>query len=336
MRSLAGGRLVNSREFELYPLSFEPLLKERVWGSDRLASLGKRLPGAAPYGESWELVDLPAEQSRVAGGPLAGVTLREIVERTPAALLGPVALDAGSFPLLVKYIDAAETLSVQVHPGVASAARLGGRAKSEAWYILDAKPGATIHVGLRPGTTRGELEAALASDRVAELLRVRPVRAGDVIPVAPGTVHAIGAGVLLAEVQQPSDTTYRVHDWGRSGLDGKPRALHVREALECIRFDAEVPELRAPVALDLGPFKLEVVGVDPGLELDLAGEGPLVVVGLEGAARLEGAWPAAGAELGCRRGRTLLVPHCCRDGRIVAAADALLLLASFPRADHKP
>src|SRR5512143_1300967 len=211
----------------LYPLTFSPILKVRVWGGSRLASLGKPVAGPEPIGESWELVDLPDDQSVVDAGPLAGARLGQLVRERGAELLGPVPLDGGSFPTLVKTIDAAQTLSVQVHPDAKTAARLGGRPKSEAWYILDAQPGALLYVGLRHGTTRDSYARAVAEGRVEELLVPLPVRRGDLVPVIPGTVHAIGAGVLLAEVQQPSDTTYRLYDWRRLGLDGKPRPLHV-------------------------------------------------------------------------------------------------------------
>jgi mannose-6-phosphate isomerase len=315
---------------DLHPLRFEPILKERVWGGRRLAALGKPLPEEGPpIGESWELSDLPEGQSRVADGALAGITLGELVRERGSELLGPASLDGGAFPLLVKTIDAAETLSVQVHPDVDAAARLGGRPKSEAWVILDASPGAVLYLGLRPGTTRAALEAAIAAGRVEELLRTVAVRAGDVVAVRPGTVHALGGGVLLAEVQQPSDTTYRIYDWGRLGLDGRPRALHVSESLEAVELEAAPVPLRAPTRIDLGPFTLEVTRVGPDAPLPLAGEGPLALVGLEGTAELEGGWPGAGA-LSCARGAALLLPHVCRRGQLVAGREALVLAVRFP------
>jgi mannose-6-phosphate isomerase len=310
----------------LYPLRFEPILKERVWGGRRLATLGKALEGDQPVGESWELVDLPEDQSRVAEGPLLGARLRDLIERSGPAILGPVGLDGGSFPLLVKYIDAAQDLSVQVHPDAVAAARLGGRPKSEAWTVLDAAPGAKIFLGLRPGTRREDLEAALCAGQVPELLQAVPVSAGDIVPVPPGTTHAIGAGVLLAEVQQPSDTTYRVYDWGRVGLDGKPRALHRREALESIHFEAQSQRLRAPVEVDLDLFQLRALELQPGETVDLGGEGPLVAVGLEGRSVLaaRGTSPVA-----CQRGKVILVPHACRAGSLAAEDRARLLLVTF-------
>jgi mannose-6-phosphate isomerase len=306
----------------LYPLTFSPLLKVRVWGGARLATLGK--PGDEPIGESWELVDLPEDQSVIDAGPLAGTRIGELVRDRCAELLGPVSLDGGSFPVLVKTIDAAQTLSVQVHPDAKTAARLGGRPKSEAWYILDALPGAVLHVGLRQGTTRDSYARAVAAGRVEELLVSLPVRRGDLVPVIPGTVHAIGAGVLLAEVQQPSDTTYRVYDWGRVGLDGKPRALHLEQALESIHFGAPPPE-PAPGEMDLGVFRLEEIDLDRGRSAALGGAGPRVVVGLEGESRLV----CGGAPTLAPRGRAILVPHACPEVGLEADGPARALVIRF-------
>jgi mannose-6-phosphate isomerase len=309
----------------LHPLTFTPIFKERVWGGSRLAALGKPLPAGAPIGESWELVDLPEDQSVVASGPLAGVPLGELVRQHRDELLGPAALDGGSFPALVKTIDAAQTLSVQVHPDGAVAARLGGRPKCEAWVILDATPGALLYVGLVEGATRERYRHAVEEGRVEELLVPLAVRAGDLVPIVPGTVHAIGAGVVLAEVQQPSDTTYRVYDWGRVGLDGKPRALHLEQALQSIHFGAP-PAAPTPGGVDLGLFALRVLEVGPGRPATLDGRGPRVVVGLEGTTRL--ATDAGDAV--CPRGGVVLVPHACATAQLEADAPARALLATFP------
>lgn len=318
---------------DLYPLRFKPIFKPCVWGGRRLKeALGKDLPGQEdPYGESWELVDLPdPDQSIVDDGPLAGATLHDLVVSDRDALMGPAALDGGRFPLLVKYIDAAQTLSVQVHPAATAAAELGGRPKSEAWYIMEGTAEARIYLGLKPGTTSKIFREALErGGEVEQLLGELPALAHELVPVRPGTVHAIGAGTLLAEVQQPSDTTYRVYDWGRLGLDGAPRQLHVGQALRSIHWAEQAglgPDPAEQVDMDL--FQIRRVGpATTEMKVDLTGAGPAVVVGLQGSARLEG---QAAAAISCRSGEVVLVPHCCRRGNLRAAAGARLLLVTFP------
>jgi len=187
--------------------------------------LGHSLPGDGPVGECWLVHDRDGDSSEIVGGPLDGARLADLRGAEP-------------FPLLVKLLDARLPLSVQVHPDADAAARLGGEQKTECWLVLHATPGARVYRGLRDGCTREELEAALEGGDVKRCLHAVDVESGDTIYVPAGTVHTIGAGVLLAEVQQNSDSTYRIHDWGRLGLDGKPRDLHLEAALDSIRFDA--------------------------------------------------------------------------------------------------
>ncbi len=223
---------------KLNPLPMSPYLRTLVWGGDRLAGYGKAVRPGDKVGESWEISGHRDGLSRVASGPLAGRTLPELIAEFGADLVGTAVPLDRPFPLLVKLIDAAEQLSVQVHPSDAycAAHKLPDPGKPEAWYILEAAPGARIWKGLLPGTTRGKFEQLLAAGRLQECLRSFPAAAGDCIDLPAGVIHAIGAGILMAEVQQTSDLTYRAFDWNRVGLDGKPRQLHVREALETIDF----------------------------------------------------------------------------------------------------
>ncbi len=240
----------------MYPMKFRPVFQKRIWGGDRIAKmLEKEIPpklAGEPIGESWELADLPAGTvkgdsagaaadgslaSVITNGPLADKTLRDAM-LDPAFGL-PRGADGGHFPLLVKFLDAQQDLSVQVHPDEAYCRKHpGAHLKSEAWYILYAEPGARIYKGLRPGVTRGIFSDAVANGRVEAVINAVPVKQGDCHYLESGTVHALGSGILAAEVQTPSDTTFRVFDWNRVGADGKPRALHIEEALECINFDA--------------------------------------------------------------------------------------------------
>jgi mannose-6-phosphate isomerase len=231
------------------PLTFEPLFMERVWGGRRLAELyGKPLPAGEVIGESWELVDRPEAQSVVAAGEFAGQTLGALWRsQQRAQLFGGEVDNAGRFPLLIKLLDCEETLSVQVHPPASVAPELGGEPKTEMWVIAHAGKGAHLFTGLRRGVSREAFEAALtAGEDVSEMLFRHDVVDGDVMFLPSGRVHAIGAGNVIVEVQQNSDTTYRVFDFNRPGLDGKPRELHVPESLRSIDWDDFEPPLVVP------------------------------------------------------------------------------------------
>ena len=241
---------------DIYPYKFTPIYQERIWGGRNLARLfGRELPEDKTIGESWELADLAEGTSVVANGPLAGRTLTELTRQLGPALLGGDAngpltgmpsSDAGKmpatregetpsprgrFPLLLKYLDAEATLSLQVHPDAEAARLIGGGAapKTECWYVLESR-GGFLYKGLRPGVTPETFREAIRSGEVEPLLQRFDVAAGDFHYLPAGTVHALGAGVVVAEVQTPSDTTYRVTDWGRG------RRIHVEEAMQCIGF----------------------------------------------------------------------------------------------------
>jgi mannose-6-phosphate isomerase len=315
----------------LPPLKFTPIIKPLPWGGRKLETLfGKALPDGVPCGESWEVVDLPGDQSVVAAGPLAANPLSSLVETRPDELLGEAPLLMGRFPVLFKLIDATQTLSVQVHPDEQAAGRIGGgaRPKTEAWYILQADPGAVLYLGVKAGVGRPELRRALETGTVGDLLMPVEVQAGDFIYLPSGSLHAIGSGVVLAEIQQASDTTYRVFDWNRMGLDGKPRQLHVEEALESIDFDLRgKPPHAGPLSGRPGIrcklFSYERVALGAGSETPLEAGRPRIVCCIEGA----GAVGGTGTEpLAIRAGETCLIPACRAAGLGSEEGGAFLLI----------
>jgi len=275
----------------LYPLIFQPIFKERVWGGRNLAQLyHKPLPPGPPIGESWEISDRPGDASIIANGPLAGKDLSWLMARHSAELLGRPASPNQRFPLLVKILDARDTLSLQVHPPVAKAAELGGEPKTEMWYIAHAAPGAGLYAGLKRGVTRVEFERKLVAGTVAECFHRLGVHAGDAMFLPSGRVHALGGGLVVFEIQQNSDTTYRVFDWNRLGLDGKPRQLHVPQSLASIDFNDFEPALAPGSFAAAGParmrplvrdscFTVEVWQLDAGVPLPLA-HGPMRILGV--------------------------------------------------------
>ena len=221
-----------------YALKSVPVLKPRIWGGRRLQEVfGKELPAGERIGESWEIADLPEGKSTIGNGPLRGRTLGDAVASHREQITGTSDFP-DSFPLLVKFLDAQDVLSVQVHPDPETCRRTGkGQPKTECWYIIQAEPGAIIYKGLREGATKEQFARAIEDGTVADLLAPVPVKPGECHYLPAGTVHALSAGLLIAEVQTPSDTTYRVFDWNRVDERGKPRPLHIEEALESIHFE---------------------------------------------------------------------------------------------------
>jgi mannose-6-phosphate isomerase len=228
----------------LYPITFRPIFKERVWGGRNLERLYKKpLPSGLPIGESWEISDRPGDVTVIANGPLAGEDLHWLMEHHAKELMGDAQSASGRFPLLIKILDAEETLSLQVHPPAHKALELGGEAKTEMWFIADAKPSAQLYVGLKRGVTREEFERKIKTGEVADCFHRVSAKPGDAMLLPSGRVHAIGGGLVIFEIQQNSDTTYRVFDWNRVGLDGKPRALHIAESLASIDFEDFEPSI---------------------------------------------------------------------------------------------
>jgi mannose-6-phosphate isomerase len=226
---------------QLYPLKFKPIYKQRIWGGQKLREIfGKDIPATEKIGESWELADLPEDKSVVAEGELAGQAIGEIIAKYPKEIMGDKNF-AGPFPLLIKFLDAEDLLSVQVHPDPQTCQRMRkGKPKTECWYVISAVPGAVIYKGLKEGVTKKDFVRAIKNGSVAELLAKIPVEAGQCHFLPAGTAHSVGPGILIAEIQTPSDTTYRIFDWNRiDEQTAKPRELHIEEALESIHYDVE-------------------------------------------------------------------------------------------------
>jgi mannose-6-phosphate isomerase len=322
------------------PLRFHPFLRPMVWGGRRLATmLGKSLPAGEPYGEAWEVSDHPLHRSVVAAGPLAGVSLRDLMAERRAALLGPAVGCYDTFPWLIKLLDAADWLSVQVHPDERSVRELwpGEGSKTEAWFIVHAAPGSRIYAGLRPGVAQPDLRAALEAGTVADCLHSFEPRPGDCVFLPAGTVHAVGGGVLIAEVQQTSDATFRLFDWNRRDAQGRSRKLHVKEALACIDWargpvqpvrvpdfphgDAprRVPLVRCPY------FALEYV--QQRQPFACGGDGRLhALLVLRGGGRLR----TAAGEDELRVGQTWLLPAALAAAACVPQGSLGVLISSLP------
>jgi mannose-6-phosphate isomerase len=308
------------------PLVFEPLFMERVWGGRRLESyFGKQLPPGKSIGESWEIVDRPEAQSVVRLGPWRGKTLHELWMERRAEIFGAGLPDGPRFPILAKLLDARETLSLQVHPSPAIAESLGGESKSELWYFAAADEGAEIFAGLRAGVRQTEFEQALENGTVAELVPRLAVKSGDSFFVPSGRLHAIGGGNLVVEIQENSDTTYRVFDWGRSGAGGQCRALHRTESMRAINFEDYEPALvrQEDERLLDSPFfaveRWELSATRPACERAAFA----IFVCLHGAVKC--------GEMEARAGDFFLVPACgAASGLHPAAEGATLLRVTLP------
>jgi mannose-6-phosphate isomerase len=303
-----------------------PHLVEKVWGGRKLGELlGKDLPEAGTWGEAWEVADLPEGQSMAILGE-DEVPLGDLVEEYGEALVGTSA-PGGRFPLLVKLLDAAADLSVQVHPGPEDlASRPGAHSKDECWLILDADPDGSILHGFQQEVTPEAFRQAVDENRAAELLQRVPVNEGDVFRVPPGTVHAICAGVMLLEIQQPSDTTYRVYDYGRPGLDGNLRPLHLEDALDVCELSPSLPEDRglerstgpmlpgARVLCNVDAYRIESLSPDSNTSWAVSDHTAQVVHVLRGSCCLNSVWVEAGetAIVPAAVGRVLLrqPDHC--------------------------
>jgi len=331
-----------------YPIVLEPILMPKVWGGRRLTGLGKQLPTDEPFGESWEVADLGATSttgggggaacSKIRNGPLAGQTLSDAVSAWNSDMHGSVSpTPDGRFPLLVKYLDAREHLSVQVHPSPAfAAANPGAHLKTESWLILRADAGpdgepAVIYKGLTPGTTRTDLERAIRDGTVPELMVAEEAVVGACHTLPSGTVHALGAGVLVAEVQTPSDTTFRVYDWVREY--GRPeRELHIDQALQCASCEpapgAQATSDRRAVLSDTDFYSIERVRASCEVVEVRSTDSPIVVMATRTMGCSVASASSAFDEVMLSAGDTAVIPaSCAADSVLRAGPETELVLA---------
>ncbi len=327
---------------EFYPLRFKPHFVPKPWGDRKIAQLGRDLPGGEEtrIGESWELVDLPGRSSIVANGPLAGRTLHDLIAADAASLLGDLRPTAeGGFPLLVKYLDAHENLSIQVHPDAAyAAANPGVRSKTEALYVLEAAPGAVVYRGVKRGVTPQQLRRRAESGQIVDDLIATPVKAGQCLYLPGGTCHAYGAGILGVEIQTPGDTTFRLYDWGRTD-----REMHLDEALACVNFEIGAEhfakaEKRRHVAgvfatlskvCSCDAFTIEKVRMVEQYAQEIPYDRPAVWVVLEGSGMITGS--PSGVDVEFNRGDVLLFPARHEEAKVSIHRDAVWLDVQFPR-----
>ena len=310
----------------LYPLTFHPIFKERIWGARNLQRLyGKPLPAGVPIGESWEISDHQDDVSIIANGPLAGKDIRWLIERHRDELLGSAKLANGRFPLLIKILDAQDKLSLQVHPPAETAAQLGGEPKTEMWYVAEARPGAELFVGLKRGVTRADFEQKIRDGTVADCFHRIQIRAEDAMFLPAGRVHAIGAGIVLFEVQQNSDTTYRVFDWNRVGAGGRPRELHVAQSLASIDFCDFEPQLiprrtRVQHECEVRPlvddplFSVDVCTMNSGQNFSWMGERMKIIGVVNGRLVVQ----AGDGGVTLRAGQFCLIPACAANANLHA------------------
>ncbi len=303
---------------QLYPLKFQPIFKERLWGGTRLQSvLGKRLKGNS-IGESWEISTVRDNISIVANGPLKGKSLDQLIEEQPKALLGKKIIQrfGNEFPILIKFIDAEKDLSIQVHPDDEIARKYhDSNGKTEMWYVLDADKDAELLIGFTKEVGREDFIKGLKDNSLPELMHREKVRKGDSFLINAGKIHAIGKGVLLAEIQQTSDVTYRVYDYGRRDRQGNKRELHTKEALRALDFspaqDSKLiykKELNAANTIVNSPyFHTSFIKLDRAMDIDLSKRDSFTIyIGLEGEILVK----TPSGEIQLQKGETCLLPAC--------------------------
>lgn len=271
---------------------FEAIYKERIWGGRRFEkNFGRKLLGKQPYGESWEIVDRAEDQSIISEGKWKGTSLRHLLEMESEYVMGPGWKGNSKFPILVKWLDCRERLSLQVHPPKKVASLLGGESKTENWYIAEGDPGASVFVGLKKGVTKEVFLKATEEGDFKDLLCELPIKSGDSFFIPSGLVHAIGGGCLILEIQENSDTTYRVYDWGRVDQDGKAREIHLKESMASINFEDFGPSKsesseESSVLANCESFRIRKLALEGGEIKFGAGEEPRIISVVEGKVKI--------------------------------------------------
>lgn len=322
-----------------YPLCFFPLFRSYIWGGTRLKQvLQKLVPDDGIWAESWEIVDHGKDQSVVLDGDSSGRTLRELIELYPEAILGSGATPTSGFPLLLKYLDCQRVLSVQVHPDDAYAKKMSppDLGKTEAWYVIDATEDALLYAGLKRGVTRADLLRAIEKGQSEECLHSFHPQRGDCVFIPAGTLHALGAGLIVAEIQQASDTTFRLFDWNRVDKDGQPRTLHIEQALEVTDFDRGPVDAVKPTSIennsqrllvDCDRFRLTEIRESTSIERN--GQFKMLTV-VGGACRM--VW--RNGERLLPLGQSALLPAACQNIELQMQAGSTVLLATGPTMAH--
>ena len=301
----------------LYPFTFKPIFQERIWGGRRLETLfGKTLPSGTSIGESWEVSDRPGAESIITNGPLQGHSLRWLMENHQGELLGDSPAKNGRFPWLAKMLDAEADLSVQVHPPEAMAKILEGEPKTEAWFIAHAEPTARLIAGLPAAVTQTSFTERINQPDFAECLHAVHAQADKSFFIPSGRLHALGAGTVVFEIQENSDTTYRIYDWDRTGLDGQPRELHIEQALQAIDFEDHEPTFCLAdwrkfkgfssylIADQPGVFHLSYTRIDESIRFPLPGGGLRLIAVTHNSLNLQ----SADISLRLNAGQFALVP----------------------------
>ncbi len=323
----------------LYPYLFDPNLHETIWGGDSLCPFKGLTPHENPVGESWEVSAVPSSPDTISNGAEKGKDLISVIAADPEAILGKAVSKqyGGKMPLLVKFIDAKKDLSIQVHPNDEMANRVHGKmGKTEMWYVLDAKPGSYLYCGFKSEISKEEYKQRIADGTITDVLARHEVKAGDVFYIPAGRVHAICSGIMLAEIQQSSDVTYRIFDYNRPGLDGKPRELHTELAAEALDFSVSDSygsdyshEANKPnVILDTEFFCVRVSDLDKPCHYDMKGFDSFVVcMCLKGDCKIK--VKETGDELVLKEGYTCLIPAAIADYEITPVGEKTKVLDAF-------